>query len=101
MSNLSPTATRSLGAPVRGWRRLFGDWLIVGSATGVRHVFGAITSLLLRVLLSPAQMGIFSALKLFVSYGNYANLGISKGAVRKAKYRVSRRLRDQFGDLLD
>jgi O-antigen/teichoic acid export membrane protein len=33
-------------------------------------------------------MGIWQALKLFLSYGNYANLGISKGAVRE--YTVAR-----------
>ncbi len=70
-------------APVSGWRRLFGDWAIVGSATAVCHALGAVTSLLLRMLLSPAQMGIWQALKLFISYGNYANLGISKGAARQ------------------
>ena len=70
-------------APVTGWRRLFGDWAVVGGATAVCHALGAVTSLLLRMFLSPAQMGIWQALKLFMSYGNYANLGISKGAARE------------------
>ncbi|HUT09764.1 MAG TPA: lipopolysaccharide biosynthesis protein [Thermoguttaceae bacterium] len=73
----------TIDRPLNGWRRVFGDWLVVGSATAVCHVLGAATSLLLRWLLSPAQMGIWQALKLFLSYGNYANLGISKGAVRE------------------
>ena len=46
-------------------------------------MLGAVTSLLLRMLLSPAQMGIWQAVKLLLSYGNYANLGISKGAARE------------------
>jgi O-antigen/teichoic acid export membrane protein len=69
--------------PVSGWRRVFGDWSVVGAATVVCHSLGAVTSLLLRMLLDPAQMGIWQALKLFVSYGNYTNLGISKGAARE------------------
>jgi len=77
---LPPSA---IDRPLSGWRRVFGDWLTVGSATAVCHVLGAATSLLLRWLLSPAQMGIWQGLKLFLSYGNYANLGISKGAVRE------------------
>jgi O-antigen/teichoic acid export membrane protein len=56
--------------------------MVVSGATGVCHVLGAVTSLLLRMLLDPAQMGVWQAVKLFLSYGNYANLGISKGAVR-------------------
>jgi hypothetical protein len=58
------------------------DWMVVSGATGVCHVLGAVTSLLLRMLLGPAQMGVWQAVKLLLSYGNYANLGISKGAVR-------------------
>jgi O-antigen/teichoic acid export membrane protein len=72
-----------VSAPTSGWRRLFADWTIVGSATVVCHALGAVNGLLLRMFLSPAQMGIFSALKLFLSYGNYANFGVSKGAVRE------------------
>ena len=70
-------------APVSGWRRMLADWRVVGSATAVCHVIGAATSLLLRLLLDPAQMGIWQTLKLLLNYGNYANLGISKGASRE------------------
>jgi len=73
----------SLTAPLSGFKRLFVDWTMVGGSTAVCHALGAATSLLLRMLLSPAQMGVFSAVKMFLSYGNYANLGISKGAVRE------------------
>jgi len=69
-------------APVTGWRRVLADCGVVGGATTVCHVLGAATSLLLRMLLDPAQMGIWQALKLLLSYANYANLGISKGATR-------------------
>ena len=70
-------------APLSGWRRMFSDWGLVGGATAICHVIGAAGSLLLRVFLDPAQMGIWQTLKLLLNYGNYANLGISKGAVRE------------------
>jgi len=72
-----------LTAPLSGWRRVFADWAVVGSSTIVCHLLGAVTGVLLRMFLGPAQMGIWSALKLLLSYGNYANLGISKGAARE------------------
>ena len=59
------------------------DTLLVGGATLVCHAFGAVTSLLLRSLLDPALMGIWQGLKTFLSYGNYTNLGISKGATQE------------------
>jgi O-antigen/teichoic acid export membrane protein len=70
-------------APVTGWRRMLADWLVVGGATAVCHTLGAVTSLLLRFLLDPAQMGIWQGIKLLLSHGNYAGLGISKGAARE------------------
>ncbi len=73
----------SVPTPASGWGRVFGDWTVVGGAAAVCHALGAATSLLLRMLLDPAQMGIWQALKLLLSYGNYANLGISKGAARE------------------
>lgn len=69
-------------APASGWRRVLTDWLVVSGATAVCHAMGVVTSLLLRMLLSPAQMGVWQAIKMLLSYGNYANLGISKGAIR-------------------
>ncbi len=70
-------------APDASWRRVFGDWAVVGSSTVVCHGLGVVTSLLLKMLLSPARMGVWQAVKVFISYGNYANLGISKGAIRE------------------
>ena len=77
--------------PLTGWRRLAGDWVVVSAATAVCHALGAVTSLLFRMLLNPAQMGVWHALKLLISYGNYANLGISKGAVREFTVALGRR----------
>jgi len=83
VQTLDPAPLAATVGPVTGWRRLLGDWLVVGWATGVCHALGAATSLLLRMLLDPAQMGVWQALKLLLSYGNYANLGVSKGAARE------------------
>jgi len=66
-----------------GWSRLAADVGRVGTATFVCQVLGLATSLLMRGLLDPAQMGIWQAWKMFLSYGNYFNLGISKGAARE------------------
>ncbi len=70
-------------APLSGWRRLLVDWLLVSGTTVLCQVLGVIGSLALRVCLSPAQMGVWQGLKLMLANGNYANLGISKGAARE------------------
>jgi len=85
-----PQPASSMPAPASGWRRVFVDWLVVGGSTAVCHVLGAAASLLMRMALSPAQMGVWQALKLFLSYGNYANLGISKGAAREYNVALGR-----------
>jgi O-antigen/teichoic acid export membrane protein len=59
------------------------DLAMVGGGTLVSHALGVITALLLRALLEPSVMGIWSVLKLVLSYGNYAGLGVSKGAARE------------------
>lgn len=79
----APATARQTAAPVTGWRRLAGDWILVSGATLSCQVVAAATSLVLRMLLSPAQMGIWQGAKLFLGYANYSNLGISKGAVRE------------------
>ena len=82
LQTLDSTSLHQPTAPAGGWRRVAMDWLTVTGATGICHGLGMVTSLLLKVLLDPAQMGIWQALKMLLSYGNYANLGISKGAIR-------------------
>lgn len=79
----SPAPQKARCAPADGWRRIFGDAMLVSAATFIAHVFGAITSLALRVLLAPEMMGIWQGLKLFLGYGNYAGLGVSKAAARE------------------
>jgi O-antigen/teichoic acid export membrane protein len=89
----TPAAARpaaSIPAPASGWRRVFVDWLVVGGSTAACHLLGTAASLLLRMAVSPAQMGVWQALKLFLSYANYANLGISKGAAREYNVALGR-----------
>ncbi len=83
LQTLDTATLGGLPAPVSGWRRVFRDWGVVSGSAVVCHLVGVATSLLLKMLLDPAQMGIWQAIKLFLSWGNYANLGISKGAVRE------------------
>ena len=82
-ARLHTFGAKTIAAPVSGWRRLLGDWAVVGSAEIVCQSLGMVTSLLLRMLLDPAQMGVWQGVRLFLSYGNYANLGASKGAARE------------------
>jgi O-antigen/teichoic acid export membrane protein len=70
-------------APVTGWRRVAGDWMLVGGTTLACQALGALSGLLLRMILDPAQMGVWQGVKLFLGYGNYTNLGVSKGAARE------------------
>mgnify|MGYP002623345159 CR=1 FL=1 len=70
-------------APKCGWRRLLQDSMTVGGATAIGQVLGAMTAVLLRALMSPVQVGIWQGLKLALSYGNYAGLGVSKAVARE------------------
>lgn len=86
MAHASPCA-----APLTGWRRVLLDWFVVGWATAVCQALGVVMSLVLRAALTPAQMGVWQALKLVLSNGNYANLGVSKGAAREYTIALGRR----------
>jgi O-antigen/teichoic acid export membrane protein len=79
----NPPRTPPPPSPPDAWRPLVRDSLWVGSSTAVCHALGLVTSLVLRACIGPAEMGVWQALKLFLSYGNYFNLGISKGAARE------------------
>jgi O-antigen/teichoic acid export membrane protein len=70
-------------APLTGWRKMLTDTLLVGGSTLACQALGAFTSLVLRLLLDPAAMGVWQGLKTFLSYANYTNLGISKGATQE------------------
>lgn len=77
------TDAPSRPAPLSGWRRLLVDWLLVSGTTVVCQALAVVSSLALRVCLSPAEMGVWQGLKLLLTNGNYANLGMSKGAARE------------------
>lgn len=78
-----PADVDSTTAALACWRRLAADLARVGGSTAICQVLGLGAALVFRALLDPAQMGIWQALKMFLSYGNYFNLGASKGAVRE------------------
>ena len=54
----SITIKSSAVSPVAGWRRFLADSLLVGAATVVCQALGVCTSILFRLLLDPAQMGV-------------------------------------------
>jgi hypothetical protein len=66
------------------------DSLLVSASTLGCQALGIAMSLLLRFALDPAQMGVWQALKMFLNYANYANLGISKGATRELTVALGR-----------
>ncbi|MBN2023646.1 MAG: lipopolysaccharide biosynthesis protein [Pirellulales bacterium] len=84
----TPLAPPRAVAPVTGWRRVLGDWLLVGRATVVCHALAAAMGLLARMLLGPARMGVWQTAMLVLNYGHAANLGIGDAAVRE--YAVAR-----------
>lgn len=81
---------RATPAPVGGWRRTLTDWFVVSGTTVICQALGVAAGLLSRMVMSPAQNGVWQALKLLLTNGNYANLGISKGAARELTLAVGR-----------
>ncbi|MBL8828926.1 MAG: oligosaccharide flippase family protein [Planctomycetaceae bacterium] len=71
-------------------QRLARDLWIVGRATIIGQIIGVATSVSLRWLLDPAALGVWQSLRLFLSYGNYLNLGASKGAARELSVATGR-----------
>lgn len=84
------TGTQGTPAPDSLWRRVFADGLRVGGTGFICQGIGVVTSLALRAALDPAAAGIWQTLKSVLSYGNYANLGASKGAARELSQAVGR-----------
>lgn len=80
----------SVPRPVTGWRRLLRDSMLVGGSSLVCDALGAVTSLLFRTLLDPTQMGLWQGLKTLLGYGNFANLGVSKGVARELTVSLGR-----------
>lgn len=69
---------------------LLRDTVLVGSGSMVCQVLGTLTALALRMLLDPSLMGVWSGLKVFLGYGNFAGLGASKAAAREIAYETAR-----------
>lgn len=62
---------------------LFRNIGLVSLATVIGHICGFASAIVTRSFLDPSLMGVWSGLRIFLSYGNYAGLGISKGAARE------------------
>ena len=62
---------------------LFRNIGLVSLATVIGHICGFASAIITRSFLDPSLMGVWSGLRIFLSYGNYAGLGISKGAARE------------------
>ena len=76
--------------PLSGWKRLIKDSLLISGVSTICHALGVVTSLVLRGVLDPAQMGIWQGLKLALGYANYANFGAAKGAARELTVAMGR-----------
>jgi O-antigen/teichoic acid export membrane protein len=70
------------GSPVEGGRAVL-DSLIVTLGGQVERAFGTVTALMLRWWLDPAQLGIYSGLRLWLDNTNRSSLGVGLGAVQE------------------
>ncbi len=88
-------------SPARSLRRqatpgtLLRQWWQVGSSTLLGQVLGVVGALAIRMLVSPAAMGIWQACRLVLSYSNYASLGVTKAAARQWAVAVGSGRRDE------
>ncbi len=80
MSTVSATPRASVPAHSGS---LIRHWIQLGLGSVVGQVLGALSALVLRMLLSPGAMGVWQGCRLLLSYSNYASLGVVKAAARK------------------
>ncbi len=59
------------------------DSVIVTVGGQVERALGTITALLLRWLLDPARLGVYTGLRLFLDQTNRSSLGVGLGAVQE------------------
>jgi len=78
------TVAISLAAEREGeGRRAVLDSVIVTVGGQVERALGTITALLLRWLLDPARLGVYTGLRLFLDQTNRSSLGVGLGAVQE------------------
>lgn len=70
--------------------RLVRDTVLVGSGSVLCQVLGTLTAVALRMIMEPALIGVWSGLRVFLGYGNFAGLGASKAAAREIAYESAR-----------
>lgn len=74
----------SLSAPRRATaQRVVRDSLIVGLGGQLERALGTLTALALRWGLGPAQLGVYSGLRLYLDQTNRSSLGIGLGAMQE------------------
>jgi O-antigen/teichoic acid export membrane protein len=79
---LAPPTPSHSNAPGEG-RRAVRDSLIVTVGGQLERALGTITALMLRWWLDPAQLGVYSGLRLYLDNTNRSSLGVGLGAVQE------------------
>lgn len=64
-------------------RRAVRDGLIVSLGGQVERALGTVTALMLRWGLDPAQLGVYTGLRLYLDHTNRSSLGVGLGAVQE------------------
>ena len=78
---VAPPAAAAHPAPVSGWGGCWFNCAVVSSSEVIGNLLSSVTSVLLRMALVRRRWGCGGP-EIFLSYANYANLGVSKGAAR-------------------
>ncbi len=78
-----PLATRSPRPASTEGRRAVRDSLIVTLGGQLERALGTITALMLRWGLDPAQLGVYTGLRLYLDNTNRSSLGVGLGAVQE------------------
>ena len=87
-------------SPTEG-RRAVRDSLIVTLGGQVERALGTITALMLRWGLDPAQLGVYTGLRLYLDNTNRSSLGVSLGAVQEIPILRARGLEDEARRVAD
>ena len=64
-------------------RQMLRDGVALISSSHLAAVFGSATSLMIRLAVSPALMGIWATVRIVLEYGGYSSLGVNRAAALK------------------
>ena len=79
---IQPAATAS-GPAAAERRRVVRDSVVVTLGGQLERILGTLTALVLRWGLDPAQLGVYTGLRLFLDQTNRTSLGVGLGAVQE------------------